>query len=239
VSPEQAEALATAFALPRGLRRLAAWEWGTGPAIVCVHGWSGRAAQFAPLARHLAGRGYRVVAFDVTGHGDSPGWRTSWRCFLDDIAAFAASFDDRIHGWIGHSAGALCLLALRRMGALQAQRWVGLCPPSHPYPPIDQIRMRLAPADTVLAACQVAISKEFGVDWRVLEQGHAFQGLGPETLLVHDTGDRYLRSGNCDRLRVVCPEARFAITENLGHSRILASPVTHRLVADFLGRAES
>lgn len=238
VSTEQAEALAVAFASRRGVRRLATWEWGAGPSIICVHGWGGRAAQFAPLARHLAGRGYRVAAFDVTGHGDSPGRRTSWRYFLDDTAAFAASFGEPIHGWIGHSAGALSLLALRRKGALQAQRWVGLCPPSHPYPPIDQIRLRLAPAEAVLSACQDAIAEEFGVGWRLLERGHAFQGLGPETLLVHDTADRYLRPGNRDNLRIVCSEARFATTENLGHSRILASPITRELVADFFGRAE-
>lgn len=235
VSTAEAEALASATALRFGAGRLAGWAWGRGPLVVCVHGWAGRAAQFAPLARHLAERGYRVAALDVTGHGGSPGWRTSWSHFLGDIAAFAAIFSERAHAWVGHSAGALSMLALRRCGALLADRWVGVCPPSHPYPPIDQIRLRLDPGEAVLAACQDAIAEEFGVNWRTLEQGHVFQGLGSETLLVHDTSDRYLRSGNQASLRVVCPDAHFATTEGLGHSRILASPILHKLVGDFFG----
>lgn len=235
VSPEEREILGGASSYRFGPQGLAAWELGKGPLVVCVHGWAGRAGQFAPLARRLAGLGYRVAALDVTGHGRSPGRRTSWRHFLDDIAAFAANLGEPAHAWIGHSAGALCLLALRRGGLLSAPRWVGVCPPSHPYPPIDQIRLRLAPGDAVLAACQDAIADEFGAHWRALEQGQIYRELGSETLLIHDTADRYLRAENETCLRGACPGARYVTTQGLGHSRILTSPILHNLVAEFVG----
>ena len=53
------------------------YEWGTGTrAVLLMHGWKGRASQFATMVRDLVGEGYRVIAFDAPAHGDSAGRRT-------------------------------------------------------------------------------------------------------------------------------------------------------------------
>ena len=41
------------------------------PPLVLVHGWCCDHAYFAPRLEHFAGRGYRVVAVDLRGHGKS------------------------------------------------------------------------------------------------------------------------------------------------------------------------
>ena len=58
-------------AVPDG--RIAAWEQGSGPPVVLVHGGTGTAAHdWAPLVPRLARR-HRVIAVDLRAHGQSPG----------------------------------------------------------------------------------------------------------------------------------------------------------------------
>jgi len=71
ISSFEREAMAQARRMSYGESNVA-WVWGNGPLVMFVHGWSGRAAQMAPLALHVANLGFRSVAIDVTGHGDSP-----------------------------------------------------------------------------------------------------------------------------------------------------------------------
>ncbi len=71
ISSSEQEAMAQARRMSYGESNVA-WVWGNGPLVMFVHGWSGRAAQMAPLALHVANLGFRSVAIDVTGHGDSP-----------------------------------------------------------------------------------------------------------------------------------------------------------------------
>ncbi|MGH9245433.1 MAG: alpha/beta fold hydrolase [Acidimicrobiales bacterium] len=53
--------------------RIAAWERGSGPPVVLVHGGTGTAAHdWAPIVPRLARR-FRTIALDLRGHGQSPG----------------------------------------------------------------------------------------------------------------------------------------------------------------------
>lgn len=51
---------------------LAAQELGTGPTVLLIHGWGGYKEGWGPLPDTLAGSGFRVVAVDLPGFGDSP-----------------------------------------------------------------------------------------------------------------------------------------------------------------------
>lgn len=44
---------------------------GSGPAVVLIHGLTGSQEDFSPLAKGLAGAGFRAIVFDVRGHGAS------------------------------------------------------------------------------------------------------------------------------------------------------------------------
>src|SRR6266508_1705947 len=127
-----------------------AWVWGDGPLVIFVHGWSGRAAQMAPLALHVTDLGFRSVAIDVTGHGDSPKRHTRWDYFLRDIAASAKSLRQEVYAYVGHSAGALSMMAARGLKGIRAQRYVCVCAPSFPFPPINVIQKKLSPREAVV-----------------------------------------------------------------------------------------
>src|SRR5262245_16554147 len=64
-------------------RRVAVYEWGGGAEVaLLVHGWQGRAAQFAALVPELRAEGYRVVAFDAPASGESAGSTTDGGDFV-------------------------------------------------------------------------------------------------------------------------------------------------------------
>ena len=99
----------------RGLD-LVTYRWGRGDeTVLLLHGWQGRASQFAPLVRELVHEGFHVVSFDAPAHGDSPGRRTDIRDWLAAIDRLQASHG-RFRAIVGHSFGGLAALTAARDG---------------------------------------------------------------------------------------------------------------------------
>jgi pimeloyl-ACP methyl ester carboxylesterase len=244
VSQQAAMAAAQRLNHGPGLRHVA-WVWtpapGTEPAplVVLVHGWNGRAAQMAPLAAHLAGLGFRCVALDVTGHGDSPGQRTAWRLFMHDLAALLVTLAQPVYALVGHSAGGLAAMAAREVTGVQARHYVAICAPSHPFPPVRAVRERLDPPPAVIERYQAHLARQFGTDWTTLQHGQAWVGAGRELLLYYDEADRYVEHREGDRIQAWCPGATLIKSLDQGHSRVLSSPDLHRTVGEFLTRPDA
>ena len=57
-------------------KRAVAYVVGTGAPVLIVHGWQTAANHLSTLARALVERGYRVITFDMPGHGNSEGEET-------------------------------------------------------------------------------------------------------------------------------------------------------------------
>lgn len=79
---------------------------GSGPSVVCLHGWGDSAATFKNLAKNLTG--YEILAPDLPGFGGSQAPSSAWG--LDDYAKFVSAWLKKldiknVHGLIGHSFG--------------------------------------------------------------------------------------------------------------------------------------
>lgn len=235
VSMLEQEAMAQARKLRYGAgQQNVAWTWGEGPLVMFVHGWGGRAAQMAPLALHVANLGFRSVAIDVTGHGESPKRHTRWAYFLRDIAASTQTLRENVYAWVGHSAGALSMMAARGLKGISAQRYVCICAPSHPFPPINVIRKRLNPKKGVVERYQAYIAAQFETTWDRLETGCSYVNAGKEMLLFYDETDRFVPHAEGDKIKALCPGARLLKTSAYSHQKILAAPELARAVGDFL-----
>lgn len=210
-----------------------AYSWGEGPLVLLVHGWAGRAGQMAPLAATLGQAGFRAVAFDVKGHGEAAGRSTSWSTFLRDIKAVSQGLDQPLHACVGHSAGALTLMASRHRG-LSAGRFVTICSPSHPFPALDFIRRILDPSDGVMEAYQRELGSQFGCTWEGLVDGYSYRGAGSETLLIYDVADKVVPPSEGDKLQRLFPLTNLARLGPAGHTRILSTPELGQSVLDFL-----
>ena len=102
-------------------------EWGeaAAPPIVCVHGYTGSADAFNALARHLHDR-YRILAFDVRGHGESAWSPTGAYRYADqasDLAEFAKQLGLDKFVLIGTSMGGIIAMTY---AAEHAERLLGL-----------------------------------------------------------------------------------------------------------------
>ena len=103
---------------PRGLHRMAYWEWGE-PAndrvLVCLHGLARQGRDFDTLARAMRGE-YRVVCPDVVGRGESDrlddpaGYQIP--AYVADMVTLVARLDAAVLHWVGTSMGGLVGLGL-------------------------------------------------------------------------------------------------------------------------------
>ncbi|AOS63653.1 alpha/beta fold hydrolase [Actinoalloteichus hymeniacidonis] len=93
--------------------RLAYWDFGgTGTPLVALHGHFGRARMFARLAADL-GEGFRVIALDLRGHGNSDRADDfEPDAYLADVAAFLRHLDLGPVAVLGHSMGGVLAFRL-------------------------------------------------------------------------------------------------------------------------------
>lgn len=105
------------------------WRPDDGPraAVAVVHGLGEHSGRYGFMVAHLVARGYAVHAFDLRGHGRSPGQRGhvgAWSEHRDDVDAFLRTIRGEESGLplflLGHSMGGLIVLdyVLRRPDAV-------------------------------------------------------------------------------------------------------------------------
>jgi pimeloyl-ACP methyl ester carboxylesterase len=83
---------------------LAVYGWGAGPTVLLLHGWEGRGTQFHAFVPRLRQKGFRAVAIDFPGHGDSTGTTSSIPHFAATVSLLARALGE-IVAVIGHSGG--------------------------------------------------------------------------------------------------------------------------------------
>lgn len=99
--------------------------------VICIHGLSGAACDFGPLARHLAAKGCSVHALNLRGQGNDPdasrrGHFLDPTVFRADLAAFVRALpDDGAPLFVvGESMGSLVAVDAVANGALHPKRLV-------------------------------------------------------------------------------------------------------------------
>ncbi len=219
------------FTVPfRGLS-LDACSWGSGPAVLLVHGWSGRGGQLGALVEPLMAEGLRVVAFDLPAHGRSGGAQSTLyeaaaavRAVADALAADRAAESGPLRAIIAHSFGAAAAsLALHE--GLQAGAAVYIAPTGHIEQGIASFVSRLGIGPRASAALCRSLERGYGADiWRELAAETLLPGLRLPALVIHDVEDREVPFSEGESIVRAWPGARLVATRGLGHHRILWNP---------------
>ena len=129
--------------------RIAVHEWGaaTAPPVALLHGGFDFARTFDVFAPLLADAGWRVVAWDQRGHGDSEHASLySWDTDVRDAVAVIASLDADPIPVIGHSKGGSLLLQVASVVPHRVSRVVNLdgLPSRRTWPDVpDHMRTKL------------------------------------------------------------------------------------------------
>jgi pimeloyl-ACP methyl ester carboxylesterase len=91
------------------------FEWGepSAPPLICIHGVGSHGRSWSRIAQERWSEHFRVIAFDLRGHGDS-GWEPPWT-----NATYAADLIESIDAlgieqpcWVGFSFGGRLLLEM-------------------------------------------------------------------------------------------------------------------------------
>jgi len=219
-----------AFTVRASGQRLAAWRFGHGPAVLLLHGWSGRAAQLTSFVAPLVDAGFSVVAFDAPGHGGSDRGLSSAPQFARALRAVAAVVGP-LHAVVAHSLGAAATALAMRDG-LDVGRVVFLAPPANPPAWVASFAARLGIPAPVIERMRERSERRLRLRWKELDVPALATERSTPLLVVHDRGDAEVDFRDGQDVAAAWLGAVLVETNGLGHNRLLRDPgVVSRVVA--------
>jgi predicted alpha/beta hydrolase family esterase len=235
--PRGPRVLDTAGARRVALRRgLSALWWGdSGPVVLALHGWEGRAAQFAPLAAAVNAAGLQLVALDAPAHGASAGTESTMAGFTAALRLAARELGD-VEALVGHSLGAAAAARALALG-LPARRAVLFAPPSSIEGYLRAFARGLWLPPRAAAGFIRRVEQAAGVPARELDVAALASRLRQPALIVHDRGDRAVPFTEGAAIARAWGGARLLPVEGLGHSRLLADARVVAAATQFLAPA--
>ena len=215
---------------------LAVTTWGSsGPAVLLMHGWGGARAQMTGFVDPLLFAGFRVVAFDQPGHGESDGKTTNLLEIaptLDVIVQHEGPF----HAVLAHSFGTLITsyaLVERKFPPPTRLVYFGAFNRLLDSVPRFQVLANLP--DEIMEGFRGMLYEEFGQD--VLES-ITNESLTPRihipALMFHDVEDNVTPVEDSRAIAQVWEQAHFIETQGLSHRGALQSKQIHEQVVEFL-----
>jgi pimeloyl-ACP methyl ester carboxylesterase len=154
------------------------------PAIVLIHGSGGSARRWERQTRYLSERGYRALAVDLPGHGQTPGPSSSdIGVYADYVEALleAEGIEQPVVGGHSMGGGVAMTLALRHPTAWSGLILMGTAARLRLLPSVfDDIRLRFdASVETMVRAVYATKTAPELLEWAASE----LREIGPATLL--------------------------------------------------------
>jgi len=234
--PGEAEFLATGEALRvrHGETALAAWTWGErGPLVLLMHGWGSRASRFRFFVPALVNAGFRVVALDGPGHGQTGGTRASLPEFAAALTAVAHASGE-VSGVVGHSlGGAAAIFAMR--GGLRPAPLVAISAPAEPGAFFHRFARHLRLTPRVRERIRESLETRFGLRWADLDIPTIAAGNRQPVLVIHDIDDHDVPIED-GRAIATAAQGELVETRGLGHRTIMRDPEVVRATVAFLAR---
>jgi pimeloyl-ACP methyl ester carboxylesterase len=210
---------------------LTGFEVGSGPLVLALHGWGGRAAQMAPLAQRLAEEGFRVVVPDLPGRaGGEP-------TDIKQIAASVRGLVDEIglpDIVVAHSFASLMMRVAFAEEAPRSVVWIAPALDASDALEVFSDRLRLFPwARRGLRRRLVDFDP---VLWPRVSSLPVGDMPGTQVLLIHDPADDETPFARSAELAALRTDTSIVVADGLGHSRILSDARVLDRVAEFAGR---
>jgi pimeloyl-ACP methyl ester carboxylesterase len=205
--------------------------WGAGPIVLMMHGWDGRATQFARMVPRLVAAGRTVVALHAPGHGSAPDG-LSVLGFMRTLLAAGRDLGE-VEAVVGHSMGGAAALFAASEG-LRCRRIVTLSSPSALSDAMHRYAAALALPARAQAAFMRAADRRLGLPASALDVASVVPGLSRPVLMVHDRGDRSVPYADALRIAAALPQARLRSTEGMRHTLALQDAGVVRDVCEFV-----
>ena len=188
----------------------------------------------AGFLKPLLQAGFRVMAIDAPGHGETPGERTSiFECAR--VAQAVVREYGPVHAAITHSFGGMVLAYAMNHG-VSVGRVVCISAPARVEYLLERFASILNMPDGVVAELRRRLDRRLddttGGDISTDANARA---LAAPALIVHDVDDEGVPWQQGQLIAAAWPGARFLKTQGLGHGRILRDAGVIRQVVDFIG----
>lgn len=214
-------------------KSITVWEWGEGPAVLFIHGWTGRGTQAAHFTEGLLAAGYRVIAFDAPAHGESEGKQTNILEFTDSVRLMEKEFGP-FYAAITHSFGGMVLAYAMHLG-VNVERVVCICPPATTDTLVKNFSHMLHIPVKSIDVMLKKLLDNFGADiFEILSTTNNVKNLTNSALIIHDKDDAELSWKDGESVAQHWPGAKLLLTETLGHRRILRDPETVKAAIHFI-----
>lgn len=222
------------LALPTTAGELAAWQWGEPgrPLVGLLHGWEGHGAQLGAFAAPLAAAGFRVLAFDAPGHGDSPGEECSAPLMGRLIVALQAQVG-KFHALVAHSMGC----AAAAMAAMQGARPKGmvfLAPPLSQLDRVERMCRRMEIGPEVAVYFKTAIARRTQLPYEQASMLPVAAQAPCPLLALHDPEDTDTDYRATEQFVAQWRGARLVPCPGRGHYRLLSTPEVVRQSVEFI-----
>ena len=222
--PEKEKAIAKQaekFWLESRGRKIQCYSWGSGPLVLLVHGWAGRATQFRKIISALVAENFRVVGFDGPAHGRSQGRSTN-------IADFELVLN-QIYNKVGtpeciiaHSFGGGAVL-FAAMNGLPVRKLINIASPTIGDEIIKTYLTRINGSSATAEFFKAYILETTGKPFEEFTALYFIHNIRQDLalLLVHDEDDEDVQIDHALELISVYPKGVLFRTRGLGHTRIL------------------
>lgn len=226
------ERLADKFLLKVEGRRIQCYSWGSGPPVLLVHGWAGRATQFRKIISALVAEDFRVVAFDGPAHGRSQGTSTNIAEFESVIREICGKMGTP-ECIIAHSFGGSAVL-FAAMNGLPVRKVINIASPTIGDEIIKTYLTRINGSPATGEFFKSYILKTTGRPFDEYTALHFIRHIPQDMslLLIHDEDDQDVSIRHALELIHVYPKAMLFQTRGLGHTRILRDEeVINRIIS--------
>jgi len=232
--PREVEALQTGSSLVFG-NGLVGTRWGAGPTVLLVHGWEGRGTSLMAFIQPLVDRGFRVVALDGPGHGDSPGETTDPMDFARHLTQVGQELEP-LAGIVAHSMGAASTALAIRSG-LQVEKVVLLAGPSSFSGVLERYAQVTRLPEPVAQRFYALMAQRVGAAAEAITVAEVCRDFTVPALIFHDPEDAEVPFRDAQDVADAWPGARLRVVTGRGHRRILFAPQVVEEAVDFLAGA--
>ena len=225
------------FQQPYNKTKLVGYEWGSGSkTVLLIHGWEGQVGTMLGFVDPLLKAGYRVVALDGPGHGESGQLMTNVFDYAQAIEQVCHHYGG-FFGIVAHSfGGAATFFALEKSQCTQPEKIVTVAPMTNLMVHVDIFHRLCGITNPVLDAMLSRIEQDFNIhrdNWNMLTAAEKIQG---KNLIWHDETDHIIPMSDSRRLTMHLAHSEIRKTTGLGHKRILKDPEVAHQTVDFLNQ---
>lgn len=213
--------------------RIAVMEWGSGPAVLFVHGWCSRGLRFSHMIAPLLQAGFRVVVFDAPAHGRSSGTHINIVQWSEAILAVGEELGP-IHGLIAHSIGATASILALEAG-LKVNRVIFVSALADIGGAFSHFSKALQIPDGVTQGMIRHFETIFRRSIDTIDAIRVAQQIEtPPLLIFHDKEDPLLSHSRAKELARAWKNSKLISTSGIGHHSILDNPQLIRETISFL-----